>query len=673
MKSLCLLLCALLLGACSASPPAADGSNPVAAGPPVRLPAPLALEGIATRQRSAAGDSLQLLSLDYILASDEGATPQPGSLVLTPPEGGTAWAVYDAAGLQPGGEVVPSSLLTIFNKPVYIAVADFNRNRWQWVRRGSVGSMLLDDGASLVSPGGRVYVAALAWQQEVVLSSLQLNFSGTVPASPTAVANAPGQVTSGYPMQYSATGSTAGSGALVTAVTYDFGDGSGKQVTDDPLLPVEHTYAAPGSYEFTVTIDNDLGYSATDSILLEVTEGFTELLVVANSDDPDSMELADYYMSPTTGRAIHPQRRLDLPLGSGVGETVTRSFYEDSIREPIRGWIADRGLVDTLRYIVLLKGVPHRISGADNASVDSELCLINEDPLEGGGYPKGGWIYSGPGNLDTGTGGFYDSGEAQFSPNTFTVSHDPTYEDPGSGDETEYTLSYLVGRISAYTYEEAHDIIDRSLQADTSGTGWAVIDSSNGNFAGNPQNLYDTMVDSVFIYPGYSYESLDSLEELLVSAGMNVFADVTTERIISGSASLPGGFSNSVIAYTGWGVNHSGGSWPNGNEYILKDLGWDYLPGACFMSYESYNGWDHDDSDGITRNGQGQICDFLRMGGTVAIGNAWEPYTIGVGDERIVMSRYLVEGDNWIESTYKGLRLLSWMEVVVGDPLCKVK
>ena len=34
--------------------------------------------------------------------------------------------------------------------------------------------------------------------------------------------------------------------------------------------------------------------------------------------------------------------------------------------------------------------------------------------------------------------------------------------------------------------------------------------------------------------------------------------------------------------------------------------------------------------------------------------------------------RYLHHGDRWIEAAYKGLPLLSWQEVVVGDPLCQL-
>jgi hypothetical protein len=89
------------------------------------------------------------------------------------------------------------------------------------------------------------------------------------------------------------------------------------------------------------------------------------------------------------------------------------------------------------------------------------------------------------------------------------------------------------------------------------------------------------------------------------------------------------------------------------------------------VSYESFNGTAF--SEPINRRGQGQVCDFLRMGGTCAIGNAWEPYTIGVGDERWVIDRYVHYGDRWIEAAYAGLCLLSWQEVVIGDPLCRVQ
>jgi uncharacterized protein (TIGR03790 family) len=167
-------------------------------------------------------------------------------------------------------------------------------------------------------------------------------------------------------------------------------------------------------------------------------------------------------------------------------------------------------------------------------------------------------------------------------------------------------------------------------------------------------------------------DSWDSGAELLQAAGMNVLADVTPTKVYFDNPALAPDHWQNVIGYCSWGV-HNG----NPTTYILNDLGFNYRPGAVFMSYESFNGitFTCTNIDDPTEGhpGQGQIADFLHMGGTVAIGNAFEPFTIGVGDERWVFDRYLDHGDRWIEAAYKGLRLISWMEVVVGDPLCRVK
>jgi len=60
------------------------------------------------------------------------------------------------------------------------------------------------------------------------------------------------------------------------------------------------------------------------------------------------------------------------------------------------------------------------------------------------------------------------------------------------------------------------------------------------------------------------------------------------------------------------------------------------------------------------------------MGGTGAIGNVYEPYSDACGDESIIFAEYVHCGRNLAESLYKGLRRASWVEVVIGDPLCKL-
>jgi hypothetical protein len=160
----------------------------------------------------------------------------------------------------------------------------------------------------------------------------------------------------------------------------------------------------------------------------------------------------------------------------------------------------------------------------------------------------------------------------------------------------------------------------------------------------------------------------------MAGAGASYYLD--TEYSVSLYDDLPAGAGDAVIGYAGWGVNHSrngGDQYPSGKMYILQDLEFTYLPGAAWIVYESFAAtsfsWDGDPANHAS---QGQICDFIRMGGTVAAGNCYEPYTDGVPDERRVMERYLLKGDRWIEACYKGMRYFSWHTIVLGDPLCRV-
>jgi uncharacterized protein (TIGR03790 family) len=385
-----------------------------------------------------------------------------------------------------------------------------------------------------------------------------------------------------------------------------------------------------------------------------------DLLVVYQSGNNDSEALARYYIAPETGRNIHA----DQLLGIRVPEVsaVDRATYEDTIRRPIADFILASGGRHDLKYIVLMKGIPHQILGENEfsqsstfSSVDSELCTLFSE----GRYPVEGQLFNGPRYNDFSGGGFFRAGDGEFRHQRFTVS---------SQDRTFY-LDYLVGRIDGYTYGDARAIIDRSLRANAEG-GWVVFDSSPG------RRSLDTMVDPV--WPLTDPEDAKSGEEMLTEAGISVFADTTALRLTGAPEDgLPAGAAENVIAYAGWGVNHTGGEYAHGARYILDDLQFTWRPGAAWVSYESFNGTVLDgatlDENPDARRNQGQVGDFLSTGGTVAIGNVWEPFSSAVGDERVIFYRYVVAGDPWIEAAYKGLRYLSWQEIVLGDPLCTLR
>jgi uncharacterized protein (TIGR03790 family) len=456
----------------------------------------------------------------------------------------------------------------------------------------------------------------------------------------------------------------------IESVTFHWGDGTPDDVALDPTQVVTHTYATAGAKSLRLTVRNDRLLSDAAQAQVLVAPAMRDLLLVYDADSPDDVDLAGYYASPVTGRAVDPAYVLGIhPTEAADPEQITRGNYELTIRDPIKAFIDAGGFKDTLKYILLCKGIPHKIPGLDQgdgwkstfSSVDSELTLLYAD----GTYVHEGWVWNGP-NFNTLDGnGYFLAGDTPFTPHTMGVS---------TATKT-FVLDYLVGRLTAYFYADVKAMIDRSVAADTTGTGSVIFDSSDADIGTPPapQHTYDTMVDPVWNWT--TDDAQKSGTELLTEAGFAVFADDTTRTLTGAPADGITVPIDRVVGYAGWGRNHAGGTFPSGPYYVLRDLRFTYVPGACFMSYESYNADTfraanpHDLTQG--HPGQGQIADFLSMGGTVAIGNCWEPFIIGVGDER-----WSSTGTSTTATAGSRRRTgpaPQRQEVVVGDPLCRVR
>ena len=668
----------LLASACSR-----QGVVPTSHGPVTGLPPLSSLPDVAPK-RQVSALQFELLSSPPVALCPQ-ATATAGHLDLSPQSGGFAWAIYGLSGFPSDDSIVPVSVTIERGSPCWIAFADFGANRWELQKSDAQGTYT-PTGADLLSPTHTCYVAVLSIAGignptgDCSVSSLVLNASAdlVLPQPVLHTLSVSGNLAINVPSVFDAEGSDPGAGAY-QSITYHWDDGSADDVTTDPLTSVTHTWTTVGTHTVNLKITNDSGGTQTRSFPVTLADPVNYILVVYDSDIPESLELAQYYASSQHGRSVDYNLLVGLPLGPDLQDQIDRNFYETAIRDPLRTYIGTHGLSNQLKYILLIKGVPHRIDGTEDfdsteppagdgisstcSSVDSELCLIFSDP------EIRGWVWNGPGWESENGAGFY-LGLSNYD-NGKTFSHaafNCTWQAPedNSGAISTFPLDYLVGRIDAYTWPEAHDIIDRSLTADKSGNGWVLWDTISGRVS------LDTMVDPV--WPLTDNSGMSGIELFNAHNYLNTYLDQTDKTLQgNGTDGLPAGAKDAVIAYAGWGVNHGGDGYPSGADYINNDLKFTYLPGCAWISYESFNGTDFNDTNGINRRGQGQIADFLRMGGTCAIGNAYEPYTIGVGDERIVYYRYVIKGDPWIEAAYKGLRLLSWQEVVVGDPLCRVK
>jgi uncharacterized protein (TIGR03790 family) len=115
------------------------------------------------------------------------------------------------------------------------------------------------------------------------------------------------------------------------------------------------------------------------------------------NDIQDSLELALYYAEK---RSI-PEANI-LGIDAPLDEIITRAQFDENydldkkysahIRQQIEDYLVDSDLKYTIRYIVLVKGVPLKISNfgpgvktvADGSSVDAAISLLfNDDVYDG--------------------------------------------------------------------------------------------------------------------------------------------------------------------------------------------------------------------------------------------------------------------------------------------------
>lgn len=328
-------------------------------------------------------------------------------------------------------------------------------------------------------------------------------------------------------------------------------------------------------------------------------------------------------------------------------------YFIEEIVNPIRDHLENNDLTETIRYIVMCKGVPYKIqavgnwSSPGNISVDGLLCMLNtedyDDFLEAifnyqvnicypGCAPPP--CYSSP-NIsnpyrDEDSGFDFDS---RFSPDDYG----------GSWGGYDYTLSYLVSRLDGLSFEIIKDIIDKSVDADKSGEAAWIID--NDPFPHTFQNFDYT-----------------TAKARLENYGFNVVYDNTHDWLSHNTYT-----DGPVIGYTSLGV-HAEGSNPAYQTYVQDSLLFDYANGSVFNTYESYNAYS---ISSIRRQGQGLMTEFMLIGGTSGAGHVWEPFATAVSDNYIYFPYYAM-GYNQIDAVWQGFAYLAWRNVVVGDPLTTI-
>jgi uncharacterized protein (TIGR03790 family) len=113
-------------------------------------------------------------------------------------------------------------------------------------------------------------------------------------------------------------------------------------------------------------------------------------------------------------------------------------------------------------------------------------------------------------------------------------------------------------------------------------------------------------------------------------------------------------------------------------------LGFQWLAGSLATEYVSSNGrtfveppkdweigaWD-DPADYLAGSPQTLTADYLEEGATAVTGHVYEPY-LGLTPRPQILLPAWHAGRTLAEAFYLSIPGLSWMNIVVGDPLCRL-
>ena len=345
-----------------------------------------------------------------------------------------------------------------------------------------------------------------------------------------------------------------------------------------------------------------------------LAQGPDNVLIVVNRASPVSMRIGDYYR---TRRGI-PEANV-CAINAPDAETITRNGYDETVAGPVAAWLKSRHLQEKILYIATTLGVPLRIGGTagmegDQAAVDSELALLYQD-LRGPRHQTRGTVPN----------PFFGMREIPFSHPRFPI--------------------YLVCRLAAYDFEEVKGMIERALVARNRGR--VVIDMKSPTDQTGDDWLRDTA---------------------LLLAKERVVLDQTPEVLYG---------QHGVIGYAAWGSND-----PNRKR---RFVGFEWLPGAIVTEFVSTNGrtfvrppdnWNittwKDTAHLFAGSPQTLSADYIHEGATGASGHVFEPYLSLTPRPDFLFPAYL-SGRTLAESYYLATPALSWQNIVIGDPLCRLK
>ena len=345
-------------------------------------------------------------------------------------------------------------------------------------------------------------------------------------------------------------------------------------------------------------------------------------IVVFNAEIPLSGALAKFYAQK---RGIARDHLIGLHCS--VEEEIGRGQYDSTIAEPIRAacikrhwWVLldddvpERGIISSsIRFVVLIKGIPLKIRSTTDYPGDKP----NNPPAD-----------RNEASVDSEL-----TILAKFSHQISGPVNNPYFQSHSSIAAFGDSSLLLVCRLDAPTAETVRRMIVDSIAAEKNGLwGRAYVDQAKNTT------------------PGFEVGDkwLEEVTGQLHKVGVPVVQD-------DGPAVFAAGFPMSDCAlYYGWYAGAVTG------PFTQPDFR--FVPGAVAVHIHSFSAATLRDPNA------NWVAPLLTKGAAASLGNVYEPYLQLTANLNIFNDR-LLHGFTLAESAYMSHRAVSWMAVVIGDPL----
>jgi uncharacterized protein (TIGR03790 family) len=348
-------------------------------------------------------------------------------------------------------------------------------------------------------------------------------------------------------------------------------------------------------------------------------------VVVYNKTAPDAVELAKFYAQK---RGIPFDHIVGLTCS--LAEEISRDEYNATIANRLREifkakqWWSVRETEDhreavmttSIRFVALIRGMPLKVRAAlepypGDRRGDGPIEDRNEASVDS----------------ELATLGYFSPQISGARLNSYFKSFQPI-------NQSEDPALLLVCRLDAPTASTVKQMIIDTIAAEKNGLwGRAYVDAG-GSSGDSSRSMGD--------------EWLALIRQQLHKVGVPVVYDDSPQM-------FPEGYPMTDCAlYYGWYSDHPVG--------VFTQPGFHFVQGAIAVHIHSYS------ASTLRDPHANWVGPLLSLGAAASMGNVFEPY-LQLTSHLDIFNERLLHGFTFAESAYMSIPGLSWMSVIVGDPL----